>query len=506
MENQPLDAEAAAKKAKSKAAHRASMLGTGFWMLGCGVVAAYLTFGRGGDLPAFMYGHWRMPPARALPPVRPPAPAPLVHWRPWNEDIMKEALDGNRLIFLNLTVPGSRSCLLMDETTYNDQEAAAAIEKTFVPVRVDADARPDLVLRYFSGAWPTTAVLLPGGELIDGRAYMLPRLLNAWAQAIEEAYRRDPAKAADRYRKKYETEPALAIKTLAPSIWDASAHAEDSTWGGFFAGTHDYEKRLADQAAALAALRASDPAAAARTWNYVQRFLVDAEGGYFASQDSELRRPDGSVMEGEYYFAQNLTTRAALGFPPVDQKLFAHDNGVMAAAVLEGGTALGPQAREHALKTLDRWWKLGVKNGTVRHEMTQGVEGLLPDQVGLAEGYAAAFEAAQDKRQLDRAAALVTAAESRLMDEHSKALYDRPPWKELPASLDQFLVPRQNLEALVLYRRLVRDMPVGDPLRERLKARCKDLAAWLRTKKDFLNSEELAVLAVDDYNGNEGKP
>ena len=60
----PLDPEAAAKKAKSKAAHRASMLFTGFWMLGCGLAAAYLVMSRGGDLPAFMYGHLRMP-ARA---------------------------------------------------------------------------------------------------------------------------------------------------------------------------------------------------------------------------------------------------------------------------------------------------------------------------------------------------------------------------------------------------------------------------------------------------------
>lgn len=59
MEDQPLSLEEAEKKAKSKAAHRASMIGTGFWMLGCGLVAAYLAFGKAGDLPAFMYGHLR---------------------------------------------------------------------------------------------------------------------------------------------------------------------------------------------------------------------------------------------------------------------------------------------------------------------------------------------------------------------------------------------------------------------------------------------------------------
>lgn len=57
MENAP-DAEEA-KKAKRKQAHRASMLGTGFWMVGCGLAAAYLAFGGGGDLPALLYGHWR---------------------------------------------------------------------------------------------------------------------------------------------------------------------------------------------------------------------------------------------------------------------------------------------------------------------------------------------------------------------------------------------------------------------------------------------------------------
>src|ERR1700756_2722183 len=74
MENQPLTPEEAAKKAKSKAAHRASMIGTGAWMLGCGLVAAFLAFGKGGDLPAFLYGHLRAP----APAARPISPAEVL--------------------------------------------------------------------------------------------------------------------------------------------------------------------------------------------------------------------------------------------------------------------------------------------------------------------------------------------------------------------------------------------------------------------------------------------
>ena len=65
----------------------------------------------------------------------------------------------------------------MDRTTYADPGVTALVNGRFVPIRVDADRRPDISDRYSLGGWPTTAFLTAEGELIgggtlrDGRAH-----------------------------------------------------------------------------------------------------------------------------------------------------------------------------------------------------------------------------------------------------------------------------------------------------------------------------------------------
>jgi hypothetical protein len=404
-----------------------------------------------------------MPAAAALPAIRKPASPPLVKWRDWNSDSLKFALQENRLIFLDVTAASSRDAHVRDETTYSDPAVAKLLSDTFVAIRTDADARPDLALRYQSADRPTAAILIPTGELLNWGTPMSPAALIHWSSMQADAYRPNPSKVAEALRKSAAAR-LDSVPPAAPS--ESSARPEDAVWGGFFHGAGRFEKVLRDQIDVKS------------SWRYVSRFLLDPNGGYYAGQDCELRRKDGSVMEGVHYFAQDEARRAALGMPAIDQRFFAADNGRMAAAVLDE-KSMDAQARLHSIKTLDRWWKRGVYEGEVRHQLTMGVQGLLRDQIGLAAGFVAAYEATGDRSQLDRAAALVRAAETRLMDEKSKALFDRPAWHELPEPTDQLLVPAQNREAVALYERLVKDLPVGDPLRERLKPRINDIDAWL---------------------------
>jgi uncharacterized protein YyaL (SSP411 family) len=49
----------------------------------------------------------------------------------------------------------------MDRTTYADPAVAGIVNDRFVPIRVDADRRPDISERYSLGGWPTTAFLMP---------------------------------------------------------------------------------------------------------------------------------------------------------------------------------------------------------------------------------------------------------------------------------------------------------------------------------------------------------
>ena len=60
----------------------------------------------------------------------------------------------------------------MDRTTYADPAVAALVNDRFVPIRVNADRRPDISDRYSLGGWPTTAFLTTEGEVIGGGTYV----------------------------------------------------------------------------------------------------------------------------------------------------------------------------------------------------------------------------------------------------------------------------------------------------------------------------------------------
>src|SRR5262249_60518511 len=62
----------------------------------------------------------------------------------------------------------------MDDETWDDPAVAALVDRAAVPVRVDADARPDVYARYHLGGLPTTALLDPDGRFVRGGTYFSP--------------------------------------------------------------------------------------------------------------------------------------------------------------------------------------------------------------------------------------------------------------------------------------------------------------------------------------------
>jgi uncharacterized protein len=72
----------------------------------------------------------------------------------------------------------------MDRTAYYDPRIVELVTSRFIPVRVDADRRPDVNARYNLDGWPTTAVLTPTGEIMTGSTYLPADALGAM---LEEA-------------------------------------------------------------------------------------------------------------------------------------------------------------------------------------------------------------------------------------------------------------------------------------------------------------------------------
>src|SRR6266478_5816318 len=115
----------------------------------------------------------------------PPKKVGVIAWQPWSEAAFEQAKREKKFILLDLEAVWCHWCHVMDETTYKTPEVIALIQSKYIPVRVDADSRPDLANRYEDYGWPATIVFnAEGGEIIKRRGYLPPRPMASLLQAI----------------------------------------------------------------------------------------------------------------------------------------------------------------------------------------------------------------------------------------------------------------------------------------------------------------------------------
>lgn len=192
----------------------------------------------------------------------------------------------------------------MDRETWTDTALVHLVTRDFIPIRVDADRRPDIADRYLAGGWPTTAVLSHDGQVLMAQSVIVARPLQQTLEQVRDLYRKNrleiDQRAAESGRRIQHTwvnealpapdmelgewvdrnasalreaedhknggiegvpkQPQFeavqfllatgaargdrALRSLGLRILDASFHLEDSTWGGWFriAGEEDWKK------------------------------------------------------------------------------------------------------------------------------------------------------------------------------------------------------------------------------------------------------------------------
>ena len=107
-----------------------------------------------------------------------------VAWVPWSHAAFQRAHDEQKLVLLSLSVAWSAACREMDRECYADPAIVDEINRWFIPIRVDADRRPDIAERYELGGLPTTGFLDANGEVLGGGTFVPPeRLIEALRQA-----------------------------------------------------------------------------------------------------------------------------------------------------------------------------------------------------------------------------------------------------------------------------------------------------------------------------------
>ena len=118
-----------------------------------------------------------------------PNRAAEIDWQEWREDTFQRARAEDKPILLSLSAVWCHWCHVMDETTYSEPGIIAAINRDYVPVRVDNDARPDINHRYNMGGWPTTAFLTPDGETLTGATYVPAEQMRVLLAQVAGYYR-----------------------------------------------------------------------------------------------------------------------------------------------------------------------------------------------------------------------------------------------------------------------------------------------------------------------------
>ncbi|MBK7860507.1 MAG: thioredoxin domain-containing protein [Archangiaceae bacterium] len=369
-----------------------------------------------------------------------------VDWQPWEAETFERARSEGRYLLVDCAAEWCHWCHVMDDTTYRDPRVLEALEKRFVAVKVDIDARPDLAERYGEWGWPATIVLSPDAqELGKFRGYLPPERL------LEQLGRLDGAAA--RATGSDDEAPGIAVNALGGAVkhalerldffwderdgswglkrkvpigmnvvWELTAGNSqrglytlekqrallDPVWGGIYQysaaedwNSPHYEKLMTYQAPNLEAYalgaafsgRADFRAASRGIVGYIAGFLTAPDGTFYVNQDADLnahQREQGFV-EGKLYYAKADPERRALGLPWVDTHVYARENGLALAALVASGDL--DRARR-AANVLVRTHL--TSRGQVKHDPKAVKTFFLADAAALGLGFARLAEATGD--------------------------------------------------------------------------------------------------------------
>ncbi|WP_309118547.1 thioredoxin domain-containing protein [Paenibacillus sp.] len=92
-----------------------------------------------------------------------------VEWFPWSDEAFEKAKQEKKPIFLSIGYSTCHWCHVMERESFEDDEAAALLNREFVSIKVDREERPDVDNLYMTvcqamtgqGGWPLTIVMTP---------------------------------------------------------------------------------------------------------------------------------------------------------------------------------------------------------------------------------------------------------------------------------------------------------------------------------------------------------
>ena len=472
-----------------------------------------------------------------------------IDWLRDDRAAFSTAREQQRFVLLYLEAVWCHWCHVMDRETYGEPAVRALLDEHYVSLRIDQDARPDLANRYRDYGWPATIVFAAdGSEIVKRRGYIAPPQFAKLLQAIvddpspEQADRRDadappaptgalpqalraelqrrhvdsydPALGGLKHRLKFierdSLEWALTLaasgnaveRARAEQTLDAALALADPVWGGFYQYSTGgdwrrphYEKLTTLQGDylriyALGCALLQRPrfcAAAQRVRAYANAFLRAPEGGYFASQDADVRPGEHSAE----YFALDDSARRAIGVPRVAPQLYARENGAMIEALAVLAELSGDRGALAEAKAAADWALASRRNadGSFRHDGVDAGGPFLGDSLRMARAMLALYRADGERRWLEESLRTTLAIDAlfRSPGGYATAVQGDAPIAPLPSLEEQISLAR-HANLLFHYS--------GEP---RLRTMAEHALAWLARDAIALTAITEAGILLAEY-------
>jgi uncharacterized protein YyaL (SSP411 family) len=131
-----------------------------------------------------------------------------VDWYPWGDEALGRAREEDKPLLVSIGYSACHWCHVMERESFEDEATAAAMNESFVCIKVDREERPDVDAIYMDavqamtghGGWPLNAFLTPDGVPFYAGTYYPPEarhglpswrnvldaIANAWATQREE--------------------------------------------------------------------------------------------------------------------------------------------------------------------------------------------------------------------------------------------------------------------------------------------------------------------------------
>jgi uncharacterized protein YyaL (SSP411 family) len=386
-----------------------------------------------------------------------------ITWQPWSDSVFAQAKSEGRFVLLDLGTVWCHWCHVMEEVTYRDPAVVGLVGQRYLPVRVDADARPDLSNRYEDYGWPATIVFnSDGSEIVKRRGYLPPDQMASMLQAIiddpspgpsvvveaplvaegqialgsdrQNALRQLLLDSYDHTNRGWGTSQKFldwdtieycltetergdqTFEHMARETLAAQLNLLDPAWGGVYQYSTDgdwqhphFEKIMQMQAEdlriyALAYALWHDDSylqSANRIRGYLKSFLTSPEGAFYASQDADL--VDG--RHGGEYFELGDNDRRKRGLPRIDMHVYARENGwaINALAVLYAVSG-ERECLEDAVRAAD--WicaHRSLSDGGFRHDAADPAGPYLGDTLAMGRAFLTLYACTGDRQWLKKA-------------------------------------------------------------------------------------------------------